>query len=89
MPFFTFRQNNSGGSFEGFVYVCIEAADADEANEAAAEYGIYFNGVDKGLDCPCCGDRWTCAWDSDGTAVPMIYGRPADESDPQVLIVYA
>jgi len=20
--------------------------------------GVYFDGVDKGMDCPCCGNRW-------------------------------
>lgn len=38
--------------------VYIEAENAEEANEKALQIGIYFNGVEDGIDCPCCGDRW-------------------------------
>lgn len=62
--FFRFHQNNSGGSFDidderGIgPNVWIEADDADDANARAQEIGIYFDGVDKGEDCECCGNRW-------------------------------
>lgn len=60
--FYVYHQNNSGGEFHisGWVNrtVAIEADSADEANERAALRGIYFDGVQKGLDCECCGDRW-------------------------------
>lgn len=66
--FFLFIQNNSGGSFDfdadkGIgLNVAFEANSEDEAVERAQNV-IYFDGVDKGLDCPCCGDRWvTYAW---------------------------
>jgi hypothetical protein len=36
----------------------IEAHDEDHANSRAQRCGIYFDGVDKGIDCECCGDRW-------------------------------
>lgn len=62
--FFSFRQNNSGGSFRidetngiGDL-VIIEANDAKHALSIAEKIGIYFNGVNKGFDCKCCGDRW-------------------------------
>lgn len=64
MAFYQFRQNNSGGSFDyddrsGLsVNVYIEAGTADEANSRAEDLGIYFDGVDNGSDCSCCGDRW-------------------------------
>jgi hypothetical protein len=62
MPFFSFRQNNSGGSFDTDSKVCqfifIEAKDSDKADRIATDLGIYFNGVDEGQDCSCCGDRW-------------------------------
>ena len=62
--FYTYNQNNSGGSFDynpdkGIShYVIIEANSIDEANCIAENIGIYFNGVDDGSDCDCCGDRW-------------------------------
>lgn len=77
--FYTFRQNNSGGKFEVNDsvkhYVIIEADNAEEANNIAGEKtDIYFNGVDKNIDCECCGDRWDEQDESDGTETPMIFG---------------
>jgi hypothetical protein len=81
--FYTFNQNNTGGSFDfdkekGIThYVIIEANSADDANNIAESLGIYFNGCDDNLDCPCCGDRWYPAgdrWDVSNT--PTIYGQP-------------
>jgi uncharacterized UBP type Zn finger protein len=66
---YEFRQNNSGGSFDidGEIgkIVIIEAESADMANSFAESIGIYFNGVQKGYDCECCGSRWHKAneWD--------------------------
>lgn len=80
--FFTFNQNNSGGSFhldkdEGISqYVIIEADSARQANSIAMEIGLYFDGVSKGHDCECCGDRWYEMWgDEDGEQSPLVYGR--------------
>ena len=60
--FFKFYQNNSGGSFVVDKKLCrtiiIEAKDDSEANSIAEDLGIYFNGVNSGIDCDCCGDRW-------------------------------
>jgi hypothetical protein len=78
--FYTYRQNNSGGSFIGPLAVIIEAKNADEA-DALAEHkaGVYFNGCDDGRDCSCCGDRWGRASDSyHACESPALYG----ETDP-------
>lgn len=62
--FFEFTQNNSGGRFEfnsiaGISHrVLIEAENKDQAIEKALNIGLYFDGCEKGIDCPCCGDRW-------------------------------
>ena len=84
MPYYTFTQNNSGGSFDhdhnrgiGYV-VCIHALTADHANHLAEEKGLYFDGCATGIDCDCCGDRWSRADESDGYAAPGMYG----EDDP-------
>jgi hypothetical protein len=62
MKFYEFCQNNSGGSFHVDDKVChrlfIEANSDIEAEQIAEHLGCYFNGVDQGLDCECCGDRW-------------------------------
>jgi hypothetical protein len=85
--FYTFNQNNSGGSFirnseRGIdEKVIIEATNADEANNKALQIGIYFNGVDSGADCPCCGDRWWPVGDSDGDSTPSVYGMPIEEDN--------
>ena len=72
MKRYNFLQNNSGGhhhdiewsgpddrgGVEGYS-VFVMAESASEANALAQEYsGVYFNGVQQGLDCECCGDRW-------------------------------
>lgn len=59
---YLFSQNNSGGYFVIDDKLCprvyIKAVSAEEANKKAEEIGIYFDGVAKDIDCPCCGDRW-------------------------------
>ena len=81
--FFNYNQNNSGGSFviddDVAHYVIIEADTAEEANKKAEEIGIYFDGVDKGWDCYCCGDRWYPVWNYEGEKEPLIYGEPVAE----------
>ncbi len=60
--FYAFDQNNSGGSFVVNDKLChrviIEADTEVEAINKAEILGVYFNGVDLGMDCDCCGDRW-------------------------------
>lgn len=88
--FYTFNQNNSGGSFETSLgaekdnmygpwgiscYVIIEANDLTHALVRAEEIGLYF---EDGMDCPCCGNRWsTYADDAD---VPSVYGQPVTDT---------
>lgn len=78
--FYTFSQNNSGGSFEvddlyGIGHtVIVEADSADEANTLAEQIGLYFDGNG---DCECCGYRWSDFWsDEEGDEVPSYYGKP-------------
>lgn len=63
MNWYKFSQNNSGGSFITNDKVChmlyIEAETFKEAVIKAESLGCYWNGVADGIDCPCCGDRWT------------------------------
>jgi len=69
MTYYLYNQNNSGGSFDiddkkGIgPRVWIEASNRAEAHERATSLGIYFDGVEKGIDCSCCGDRWPEPWD--------------------------
>jgi hypothetical protein len=60
--FFELTQNNSGGSFDVTDKVChriiIEANSSEEADSIAEDLGVYWNGVEEGMDCSCCGDRW-------------------------------
>lgn len=60
MDFYEYHQNNSGGRFDLELgeNVYIQATTADEANSIAQNNGIYFDGVEDGRDCQCCGDRW-------------------------------
>jgi hypothetical protein len=62
MNFYEFCQNNTGGSFVVNDKLChrliIEAKDGRAANRIAEDLGCYWDGVDSGMDCPCCGDRW-------------------------------
>lgn len=61
--FYEFQQNNSYGYFVVDDKVChrlfIEAENENEAVSKAEELGCYWDGVDNGQDCPCCGDRWS------------------------------
>jgi hypothetical protein len=77
--FYSFRQNNSGGRFvfdekDGIsVLVVVEADSAEQAENRAESIGIYFDGCDAGIDCPCCGDRWYRPYDGAGTETPCEY----------------
>lgn len=78
--FYTYSQNNSGGSFTGPAhYVIIEAFNKDAAHDIAEQHGVYFNGIEDGHDCSCCGDRWS-RW-SDENEVPSIYGEPVETTE--------
>lgn len=67
--FYSFRQNNSGGSFHGpAVNVLIEASSLEEACSRTEPHftlcggsGLYAEYDNCGC-CPCCGHRWTAPW---------------------------
>ena len=79
MSYFQFRQNNSGGYFDGTALVFVQADSADDANRIAQDNDIYFNGVADGIDCGCCGDRWRRVYDDDAQNTPtaMVYSPAA------------
>ena len=60
--FYELTQNNSFGYFETTETVChrmiIEADSENQARDKAEDLGCYWDGVDLGVDCECCGDRW-------------------------------
>jgi|TARA_R110000764_G_scaffold56963_2_gene124176 hypothetical protein len=72
---YDFRQNNSGGYFNGPKYVLVEADGYEEANAMAEKVGVYFDGTG---DCPRCGPRWSMAteWDDDDPQSGVIW--PSD-----------
>lgn len=82
--FFTYNQNNSGGFFvinkeKGIgEYVIVEAMNLNDADARAEAIGLYFNGVEDGMDCGCCGDRWYSPYD-DGSEEPLIYDRTPED----------
>ena len=86
--FFLYSQNNSGGSFivnENIGHeVIIEANDYNHANKRAEEIGIYFNGINDGMDCSCCCNRWDEEWSNeDATNEPEIYGKSIKDYKPR------
>lgn len=68
MGWYKFSQNNSGGSFIVTDTLChnvwIEADSLSIAVDQAKDLGVYFDGVSKGFDCDCCGDRWYEPWEA-------------------------
>ena len=61
--FYRLHQNNSGGYHVTDDNLCanliIEANSEEEALSKAETLGCYWDGVDKGIYCPCFGDRWS------------------------------
>lgn len=85
--FYHYSQNNSGGEYDldapmGIgVHVVVEAPNAIMANAQAESIGLYFDGVDDGRDCPCCGDRWHPVYEDEGEIFPHIYGAQLSEGE--------
>jgi len=86
VKYYDFRQNNSGGSFDvsdNFGQnVIIAARDMREANRRAEEVGLYFDGCSSGLDCDCCGDRWSEQYSESTDVKPAVYSR-----DPEMYLL--
>lgn len=62
LKWYVYRQNNPGGKFRApALNVYVQAMSSAVADAMAQEVGLYFDGVDDGEDCSCCGDRWTRA----------------------------
>ena len=89
--FYTFSQNNSGGGYvycgkSGItVHVIIEADNVKQAIRKAEDIGIYFDGVDKGFDCDCCGDRWYEPHADDGSEFPEVFGKDVRNRDANII----
>ena len=81
VKYYDFNQNNSGGRYKidenTGQNTIIAARDMSEANERAERLGIYFNGCRDGMDCDCCGDRWSEQYSESKDVEPLVYG-----SDP-------
>lgn len=86
MKWFSFSQNNSGGSFDGPREVMVEASSASQANNIAESYGVYFEGCNDGIDCPCCGDRWSIVYESSATDEPLY---PLGVSERELAAIFA
>jgi len=87
MKWFDYTQNNSGGYWCGPNHVIVQAVNAAMANAAAESFaGVYFDGCSTGVDCSCCGDRWSRAWDGEGTDEAMVYDAAVAGRD--VMLVY-
>lgn len=58
--FWRYDQNNTGGWFDDDLprVLWVQAETAHDADARAEALGVYFDGVDAGRDCDCCGDRW-------------------------------
>ena len=57
---YVYRQNNSGGYItKPAKFIIVEAENEPAALDKAKEAGLYLDGVSLGVDCSCCGDRWS------------------------------
>ena len=59
MTVYVYRQNNSGGVIMGPKWIIVQAENEKIALDKAKEAGLYLDGVSLGIDCSCCGDRWS------------------------------
>lgn len=98
MSIYLFFQTNSGGRFiPPAICVFVEAEDVHEATMLAQDSGVYFHGVNDGVDCDCCGDRWHEVGEPlDLSEYPQndpvtyykeMYEMWADELVPAVLVI--
>jgi hypothetical protein len=77
LKWFTYNQNNSGGSFvvnkNVAHFVLIQAKSAEYADAVGR---LFF---DNSNSCPCCGERWGGAECDQGSVKPKIYGTPVEK----------
>ena len=79
--YYFFDQNNSGGDtykVGELEHLVIKASCSYEANRIAESMGLYFNGVLKDRDCPCCGDRWNPVSESDAMTLEEAQAKVED-----------
>lgn len=58
MTYYTYRQNNSGGSFTTpAINLVVKADSKEQAEVIALANGVYFDPMFE-VDCECCGNRW-------------------------------
>ena len=61
------------------INVIVEANSKEEADNKAESIGLYWNGVDEGHDCKCCGNRWpNCYIDVNDT--PHVWDQDVSTS---------
>ena len=85
---YIYEQNNSGGAFEGVrdTYTkdisILPVRKEDSIIERYVDLAVsdieiiprevYFDGVEEGIDCPCCGNRWS-RLDEDYSSKEEVY----------------
>lgn len=75
MKWYTFMQNNSGGSFVENDNVCEIVSIQAETAKDAVRFAKRI--MDNSNSCDCCGPRWSFYIDeNDGYDVPSLYGEP-------------
>jgi hypothetical protein len=79
MMFYQFTQSLSGGFFIGERNVIVEAETPEEANRIAEQNGIYFDGIETGEDCECCGERWSRTSEGCSREFPHLWGTPIEQ----------
>lgn len=79
-----FKQNNSFGQLVGAGAIVVLAPSMLSAVRTAKKQGVYFRGVDRGVDCPCCGDRWRAPEEATGDEVAEMC-----KYEDHVAVIYA
>lgn len=76
MPFYSVKQNNTYGTWQGPAEILIAEADnEEEARRILIDMGAY---EDDGQDCPCCGSRWSLYFLNESKE-PSQYNTPIAE----------
>lgn len=102
---YRYCQTNSGGSFKDTKKSYVKDAifplkqkgdfekiykDIGVTAKTIIPKMIYFDGVEKGLDCECCGDRWDELWEDEATTEVFIFEDLKDyENNKSELMIYS